>query len=386
MPTPETDPAAAVKILLVDDNPVKLFSLNATLASLEVEVVTARSAREALRALLQNEFAVILLDVHMPEMDGFETARLIRQRPSTAHTPIMFVTAISTSETERARGYRLGAVDYMFMPIVPEILRAKVSALVDLYRKTREVNHLNRELEEKLVRIESLNEDLEEAYRELESFSYSVSHDLRAPLRAAQGFTELLLSGPCPLDDKSKKYLGNIQVGLERMDRLIADLLDLSRVTRAPMRLQPVDLAALAREVLPELEYHRDRQVEIELQPDLVVLGDPDLLRVVLQNLLGNAFKFTSRHPQAHIELGGRPGPDGQMTCYVRDDGAGFPAAHASRLFSPFQRLHTEDDFPGTGIGLATVQRIIRRHGGKIRAEGEVEKGATFTFTLPGPH
>ncbi len=380
-----------VKVLLVDDNPVKLFTLNSTLAALNLEVVTARSALEALRHLLHQEFAVILLDVHMPEMDGFEAAQLIRQRPATEHTPIIFVTAISTSDTERAKGYRLGAVDYLFMPIVPDILRAKVSAFVDLYRKTRQVNQqaeelasLNRELEDKLARIETLNEELAGAYHELEAFSYSVSHDLRAPLRAAQGFSQLLLTGEDTLDEKSQRYLHNISLGLEKMDRLIQDLLNLSRVTRLPMRLQPVNLGALATELLPELEYSLNREgLTVEIQPDLMVMGDPDLLRVALQNLLGNALKFTSKRDQAHVQLGGTPGPDGLTTCYVKDDGAGFPSSYAHKLFTPFQRLHTEDDFPGTGIGLATVQRIVRRHGGKIRAEGETDQGATFFFTLP---
>lgn len=380
-----------VKILLVDDNPVKLFTLNSTLAALDLEVVTARSAIEALRHLLHQEFAVILLDVHMPEMDGFEAAQLIRQRPATEHTPIIFVTAISTSDTERARGYRLGAVDYLHMPIVPDILRAKVSAFVDLYRKTRQVNlqaeelsSLNRELADKLARIEMLNEELAGAYHELESFSYSVSHDLRAPLRAAQGFSQLLLTGTEELSEKSRKYLQNIALGLEKMDRLIADLLNLSRVTSLPMRMQPVNLGNLAREVLPELEYSLNRpNLKVDIQDDLMVMGDPDLLRVALQNLLGNALKFTSKRDHALVQLAGAPGPEGMVTCYVKDDGAGFSPAYAHKLFTPFQRLHTEDDFPGTGIGLATVQRIIRRHGGKIRAEGEVDQGATFSFSLP---
>ena len=376
-------------ILLVDDNPAKLFSLESVLSDLHIKIVTAGSARAALRHLLNQEFAVILLDVNMPEMDGFELAQLIRQRPRLETTPIIFVTAISTSEAERVKGYGLGAVDYLFMPIVPEVLRAKVTALVDLYKKTRQVQKqaqelakLNEALERQLKHIEQLNDQLALSNRELEAFTYSVSHDLRSPLKTAQGFCSLLRSDLQAMPEQAQEHLSYIESSLERADRLIAGLLSLSRVTRTPLRTQDVDLAELARSILPELEMNHPGGAQIVIPESLPTRGDPELLIVALQNLLGNALKFSSRTQGAKIELGALPGEEGRPVYYVKDNGAGFSPEQAHKLFTPFQRLHSSDEFPGTGVGLVTVQRVIRRHGGKIWADSRPNQGATFFFTL----
>jgi len=225
--------------------------------------------------------------------------------------------------------------------------------------------------------------ELEQANKELEAFSYSVSHDLRAPLRSMDGFSQALLEDYTDkLDTQGKDYLRRVRAACQRMSQLIDDLLNLSRVTRAEMRYEKVNLSALAKAVVVELqETQPERRVEFVIEEDITAHGDSHLLRVVLENLLNNAWKFTSKHPRARIEFGATQ-REGKSVYFVRDDGAGFDMAYVGKLFVPFQRLHAETEFSGVGVGLATVQRIIHRHGGSVWAEGEVEKGATFYFTL----
>jgi PAS domain S-box-containing protein len=223
------------------------------------------------------------------------------------------------------------------------------------------------------------------ANRELEAFSYSVAHDLRAPLRSIDGFSQALLEDSADqLDTLGKSHLARVRAAAQRMARLIDDLLSLSRVSRAELSRERVDLTKTIREIVERLrETDAQRDVELVVPEGLVAEGDRDLLATVMENLLGNAWKFTSEMPTAHIEVG-LTSKDGQSAYFVRDDGAGFDMAHASKLFGAFQRLHATAEFPGTGIGLATVQRIVRRHGGRIWAEGEVGRGAIFYFTLGG--
>ncbi len=242
--------------------------------------------------------------------------------------------------------------------------------------------------------LEDANHELESTNRELEAFSYSVSHDLRAPLRSIDGFSQILVEDYADeIDDEGKDYLGRVRAGSQRMGRLIDDILGLSRVTRGNMERKRLDLGALAEEVAEELREARperedERKVEFSAQKGLEVWGDPKLLRVALVNLIGNAWKFTEKSPEAYIEFGlsEKLSYKGRVPVYyVRDNGAGFDMAYAGKLFGAFQRLHGEDEFEGTGIGLATVQRVVHRHGGRIWAEGEVDRGATFYFTLrPG--
>lgn len=225
--------------------------------------------------------------------------------------------------------------------------------------------------------------EVEHANKELEAFSYSVSHDLRAPLRAIDGFSKAFMQDyGGTLNDQGRGYLERVRAGTKRMTRLIDDLLGFSRITRAPLRRERVDLTELGRKVLGELsEREPQRPVESIIARDLVVAGDPQLLGVVLENLLGNAWKFTAKQPAARIELG-REARDGDAVFFVRDNGAGFDMKHATKLFTPFQRFHAETEFEGTGIGLATVQRIVARHGGRIWAEASPGQGAAFFFTL----
>ena len=244
--------------------------------------------------------------------------------------------------------------------------------------------------EEAGLGLEEANRELEVTNRELEAFSYSVSHDLRAPLRSIDGFSQILLEDYADdFDEEGKDYLGRVRAASQRMGRLIDDLLDLSRVTRGALRRERLDLSSLVREVADGLEETRpDRDVDFEIEDGIEVQGDPRLIRVALTNLIGNAFKFTGRADRARVSFAEDPKLSylGRVPVYyVRDNGAGFDMEYADKLFGAFQRLHGTDEFEGTGIGLATVQRIVHRHGGTIWAEGEVGRGATFFFTLrPG--
>ncbi len=224
------------------------------------------------------------------------------------------------------------------------------------------------------------------ANHELSAFAYSVSHDLRAPLRAIDAFSQALLEDhSAALDAQGQDYLRRVRANASRMGQLIDDLLQLSRLTRAEMRLEPIDLSAIARSIASDLQRAQPgRTVAFSIEPGLTARGDPRLLRVLLENLLGNAWKYTSRHPSAHIAFG-RSSENGESVYFVRDDGAGFDLAYADKLFRPFQRLHTSEEFEGAGVGLATAQRVVRRHGGRIWADAAPERGATFFFTLSAP-
>ncbi len=258
-----------------------------------------------------------------------------------------------------------------------------LTATVDISaRKVNEdqIRLLNSELEK---RVAERTAELRAANQELESFAYSISHDLRTPLRALNGFSEVLLEDySAKLDETGRGYLGRIQSAALRMGQLIEDLLKLSRITRLDFKRQPVDLSQLAEQIAAELRVQApQRAVAFEIAPGLAAMGDENFLKIALENLLNNAYKFTSRREQAVIQVGSQE-QDGGLVFFVRDNGAGFDMDYAQRLFGPFQRLHSERDFPGSGIGLSIVQRIIHRHGGRVWAEAAPEHGATFFFTL----
>ena len=255
----------------------------------------------------------------------------------------------------------------------PEIFRKANAALQEEIQERKRI--------EQEIRLQSAQ--LEAANKELEAFCYSVSHDLRAPLRSIDGFSLALQEDyGAQLDGEANGYLNRVRAATQRMGLLIDDLLNLSRVTRTEMKHEEVDLTAIAQNLAAELQKTQPgRNVQFVIQPGLHAQGDSELLRLALENLLSNAWKFTSKHPQARIEVG-QVQQNGTSAFFVRDDGAGFDSAYVGRLFGPFQRLHGMTEFPGTGVGLATVQRIIHRHGGRVWAQGAVERGATFYFSL----
>jgi light-regulated signal transduction histidine kinase (bacteriophytochrome) len=262
-------------------------------------------------------------------------------------------------------------------------VRGSLGVVIDLTERKRaeaEVLRLNEDLER---RVKERTGQLEAINKELEAFSYSVSHDLRAPLRSIRGFSEVLLERYCKqLDPTGQEFLRRACQSSQQMETLIEDLLKLSRVSRSELQRQEVNLSQIGESLATELKKSDpQRAVEFVIEPGLHARGDERLLRVAMDNLLRNAWKFTSKQPRAKIEVGSSKGPP--QAFFVRDNGAGFDMTYSNRLFGVFQRLHTVSEFPGTGVGLATVQRIINRHGGRVWATGEVNRGATFYFTLP---
>ena len=379
-PPIQARPKTRVGVLIVDDDATKRFALRTVLAPLDEDVVEASSGADALRQLLRSEFAVVLLDVRMPIMDGFETAQLIRQRPRSELTPIIFVTALDQAETDMGRGYNLGAVDFVFAPIVPAIMRAKVSVFVELYRAQQELRRYRTQLEtlveERTIALTAIN-------RELEAFSYSVSNDLRAPLASFDGLSKTLVEEHGKeLDKRTIANLKKMREASERMASVFDGLQMLFRLSSGEIRREEVDVTALAGQVVDELRAaDPDRKVSVDVAPEVTVSGDKRLVRILLSNLINNAWKFTATKEGPGISVG-REVVDGESRIFVKDNGAGFDMIDSHRLFGAFQRLHSQSEFPGAGIGLATARRIVNRHGGRIWAEGVVGEGATFYFVL----
>jgi two-component system sensor histidine kinase/response regulator len=369
-----------VGILVVDDDATKRFALRTILAPLDEDIVEASSGADALRQMLRSEFAVILLDVRMPIMDGFETAQLIRQRPRSELTPIIFVTALDQAETDMGRGYNLGAVDFVFAPVVPAIMRAKVGVFVELYRAQQELRRYRTQLEtlveERTIALTAIN-------RELEAFSYSVSHDLRGPLTSFDTMSkELLEDYDGRLDAKATKHLRKMRDASQRMASVFDGLQMLFRLTSGEIRREKLDVGAIAGQIVDELRAESpERKVDVEIDGDVTVSGDQRLVRILLGNLINNAWKFTATKPEAKIAVG-QEVVDGEPRVFVRDNGVGFDMIDSHRLFGAFQRLHSQSQFAGAGIGLATARRIVNRHGGRIWAEGAVGEGATFFFVV----
>jgi light-regulated signal transduction histidine kinase (bacteriophytochrome) len=256
------------------------------------------------------------------------------------------------------------------------LISAAIRDVTQRKRMEEDVQKLNEDLKQRAAQLEAAN-------KELEAFSYSVSHDLRAPLRSIDGFSHVLLEDYSEqLPDEGRNYLERVRAAAQRMAVLIDDLLNLSRVTRTPLQPKFINLSRMAEEIVHSLrESQPDRQVTFSVAPDLMVEGDPHLMHIVLENLLSNAWKFTAKQEQPHVEFGQKAHAK-ERTFYVRDNGVGFDMAYADKLFGVFQRLHSMSEFPGTGVGLATVQRIIAIHGGRIWADSAEGKGATFYFTL----
>jgi signal transduction histidine kinase len=426
-------------ILLVDDKPENLLSLEAILAGLGQNLVTARSGPEALREVLRHDFAVILIDVQMPGMDGFETVDMIKERERSRHTPVIFLTALSKSEVFISRGYSIGAVDYILKPIVPEILRSKVSVFVDLFTKSREVERLNEDLERRagelansnreLAReiaerlrserkVRKLNEELEErvtartaqlsaANEELEreiaerkrlekekdDFLAMASHELRTPLTAVKGYTALALRAARALDDaRLMRTLDIVTEKTDQITRLIDEMLDVSRIEQnvLSMTCEDVDLTELVTTVVGRLEMLAPDCVLCVETPAGVMPVHADRLRIeqVLTNLIENGIKYTANSPtdECRIDISITQN-DGEIITSVRDHGVGIPFEQLPKVFELFFRASnitsSNNRYPGMGLGLFIARSIVERHGGRMWADSVERRGSTFSFSLP---
>jgi signal transduction histidine kinase len=374
-----THPGKA-RVLLADDNlDMRNYVSRLLQPYCEVEAVSDGSkALEAARECLPD---LILSDIMMPQMDGFELLQVIRNDPALQSIPVILLSARAGNEAQ-VEGLEAGANDYLVKPFQAAELLARVKTNLDLQRVhyQSEMRERNAELEQRVVERTA---ELQALNQELESFSYSVSHDLRAPLRSINGFSHILLENhKDQLDEEGKGYLTRICTNTQQMGELMDALLTLSSINRSDLEKSEVNLSTLAQEITGDLKRQEpERCVDFHIQKNMWVHADASLMRAVLENLLGNAWKYTSKQAQAHIEFVQRD-DRGQMAYCVQDNGAGFDMAFAGKLFGAFQRLHSNREFPGNGVGLATVSRIIQRHGGQVWAEGEVEKGSAFYFTL----
>lgn len=395
--------ASQFKVLLVDDRDENLFALETILKDENYQLVKAHSGKEALAHLLKDlDYHLIIMDVLMPGMNGFETAALIYDREKLKNIPIIFLTAMDI-EGNVYKGYQAGAIDYISKPIIPELLKVKVRAFVELSEKNRELvrqekklRAANRKLEWEITerklseaKIKALNEDLAkklEQLQSLDSFNYSISHDLMSPLNSITGLTGLLQTMyPEKFDKEVLEIVNHIMGSVDRMSRLIKDLLSFSRQANAEISKADVSMKQMVSEVMEEISLTMpvaDTEIVIQELPDAYC--DNSMLKQVWLNLISNAIKYSQKKPQPKIEIGGITHHNGELMYFVKDNGAGFNMAHYNKLFSIFQRLHSDNEFNGTGIGLAVVKRIIERHDGRIWAQSEVGKGSEFYFTLKG--
>jgi two-component system, sensor histidine kinase and response regulator len=362
--------AVRPKILIVDDRRENLLATSALLKPLGAEIITAESGEKALDLVLTTQFAIVLLDVQMPVMDGFETAQLMKTRPSMANVPIIFVTAISKEDRFATQAAHIGAVDYIFKPINPDILKSKVSVYLDLYRQREQ--------------ILQLNASLRQSNEELERFAYVCSHDMQEPVRMMNSYATILAEFAADeLGEDHKRYLGYIRDNAVRMQTMIRDILTFSRVGREEIRLERVNCREIFEEVVHEFHDTIARKRAAVTTDGLPILKtSPTLMRVLLQNLIGNGLKFQDGTRTPEVTVTARR--DGRMWRFdVKDNGIGIDPAFSGRLFTIFQRFHREDDYPGTGIGLSTCRKFLRLCGGDMTFTSKPGEGSTFTFTLP---
>ncbi len=368
---------AGARIVIVDDEIIIARELEARLVSLGYDVVgIAHSGPEAIALAEQTRPGLVLMDIILSgDMDGIEVAEEISRRMS---LPVIYITAY-TDRVTLQRASITGPYGYIVKPFSERELHANIE--IALYEHQAEAKL--REMEATRTR---LIHDLEQSNRELEAFSYLASHDLRSPLRGIQSLVEILLEDhAADLPPKAQNYLNLMQTRANQMDRLIEDLLAFARLNRHPLKKQRVVTTDLVRETLSELDGEKEgrRQVEIKVGDLPVCQADPALLRQVFLNLLANALKYTRSKETTVIEVGcqGKT-PEGEPVFFVKDNGIGFDSQYRDKIFNVFERLHSVDEYEGTGVGLAIVQRVIERHGGRVWAESKVDVGATFFFTL----
>jgi two-component system, sensor histidine kinase and response regulator len=389
--------AANAKILIVDDEPNNLLALEALLKGIGAHLVRAYSGNEALRRLLKEDFAVILMDVQMPGMDGLETAAMIRERALSRYTPIIFLTAAGRTEAEISRGYEMGAVDYLLKPIVPEILRQKVRVLVDLFQMNVEIKRLNVELkgsnaelerrvQERTADLEAQSRDLARSNQELAQFAAVASHDLQEPLRTLSTYLQLLgKNQQGNLNAEDQEIFDVVLDSARRMRQLISDLLAFSQIGLGERKPGQVDCAVLVEKVLDQIkEMVEERGAEIRVGPMPVLNAEPVLLGQVFQNLIGNALKFQKGGAPV-VEVSARKEQE-RWVFGVRDEGIGIAPEHSEKVFKLFGRLHGRDEYPGNGLGLSLCKKVVERHGGVIWLDPTPSKGSTFYFSIPHSH
>jgi two-component system sensor histidine kinase/response regulator len=371
---------AGARLLVVDDEVAQMTALCNTLEHEGYRPTGFSSPKQALAQLRPGQHDLLLTDLMMPELNGIELIRSARATDPELAGVVM--TGHGTIDTAVA-AMQVGALDYVLKPFKLNVILTVIARALDIRGLRIENAALQRREREQAV-------ELAAAYRDLESFSYSVSHDLRSPLRAVNGFMELFMEEfGDTLAGEARSHLEQVRAGGARMNRLIDDLLKFCQFSRMPVTRQRVDLDAIVRRLVADLQAREpERAVQVEIGELPAVSGDPSLLEQVLVNLLANAFKFTRHQLQPRISLGSFTHPDPanpgavERAYFVRDNGAGFDMRYAGKLFGVFQRLHSQDQFEGTGVGLSIVQRVLQRHGGRIWAESAPGSGATFFFVL----
>ena len=403
------------KILLVDDREDNLMSMEAILAPDGYAFVKASSGSQALKILLNEiDFALILMDVKMPNLNGFETAALIYEREKLKHIPIIFITANNYGEENIFKGYRMGAVDYIYKPINSELLRAKVGVLVDLYRKNHRlieqekrltvINHnLEMEVTERKAseeRIKELNRQLleniallESANRDLDRFAFMASHDLQEPLRKIRTFSDLLFVKYQPvLDGPAINYINRIQSAAVRMQTLISDILAFSRINNEKDTFVNYNLNLILQEAMDELDATiQDKKATVEIESLPTIDVNPGLMRPLFENLLSNALKYSKKEEAPVIKIyseiitatTSNKEPVKFCRIYIQDNGIGFDQQYAEQIFDMFRRLHVHSEFEGTGIGLTLCKKIVEKHNGYISVQSKLNQGSTFIISLP---
>lgn len=405
------------KILLVDDREDNLLSIETILEPDGYKFIKANSGRQALKILLSEyDFAMILMDVKMPNLNGFETAALIYEREKLKHIPIIFITANNFGDDNIFKGYQAGAVDYIYKPINPGVLRAKVSVLIDLYKKNRQLHTqeqklvaINRNLELEIKerkaseeRVKQLNRQLleniaslESANKDLDRFAFMASHDLQEPLRKIRMFSDrLYLKYQSLLDEDGKTNITRIQKAAERMQNLITDILTFSKIAVDKSTYVETNINALIEDVLVELDEEirsKNAKISVDKLPTLSV--NPGLIKPLFQNLIGNALKYSKKDVPPLItisydnvnQLNGKSKELKDKYCkiLIQDNGIGFDQKYAEEIFGMFKRLHHNTEFQGTGIGLALCKKIVEQHRGYISARSKVNEGSTFIISLP---
>ncbi len=406
------------KILVVDDRADNLISIEVILEKDNYTIVKANSGKAALKVLLNDhDFSLILMDVQMPELNGYETATIIYERDKLRNIPIIFITANNYDEDFMFKGYRMGGVDYIYKPINPELLRAKVAVFVELYSKNQQLmlqekkllaanEFLQKEIEERKASEErvkllneqliSNNESLKQMNEELDQFAYMASHDLQEPLRKIQVFSDKILRNN-NFDPDSEKYFGKIINSSKRMQNLINNLLDFSRHTVSSGDFKKTSLNELVKNVLTELEVDIEKSnARINYENLPVVSAVPGLMQQLFYNLFSNAIKFRKPAVDLVIDIKAEkmnPLDLSKFTKYgqgknyykitVQDNGIGFDDKYAEDIFRVFKRLHNYQEFEGTGVGLSICKKIVEKHNGFIKAESKIDDGSTFIIGLP---